>query len=105
MSIITPASVREWADLDSTVTDEFLQPVIDAIEAAVSKFYDVPETVDDVEHADLILGLRMHVTRLFMRSKTPEGLIKFGPEFGIRVNKFDPDIDFLLAGYRKWVFA
>jgi len=75
--------------------------VVAAVEAALTLSHDIP----DAWPADVRQAVIMQAARLWKRRTTIEGVTSFGQDFAIRVNRFDPDIDSLLAPYVKWVCA
>lgn len=106
MTIVDPTVVAEWPDLDLDETGtEMMALVIAAVEAHARKHYTVPETIDPADDADLILGCTMQCARLYKRRTTIEGIASFGEQYATRVARFDPDIDQMLDGYRKWAMA
>jgi hypothetical protein len=95
MPIVQAAEVKLWIDVD--VSDTIVDQVIAAVETSLAATHDIP----DPATADVRLAVTMQVARLLQRRRTPEGIMQFGGEVAIRVNRFDPDIDRLLAPYRR----
>lgn len=67
----------------------------------VSARYGWPEIPDAVREATIL-----QASRLFTRRDSPLGVAGFGDMGAMRVSRFiDPDVEMLLAPYRKWQFS
>ena len=93
MTLVSTAEVRGWSDVD--YGDDVIQPVIDAVEARLAETHEIPTPAP----ADAKLAICMQVARYLKRRKTPEGVIQFGAEVALRVNRFDPDIEAMLCRF------
>lgn len=80
-----------------TNTTALLQNCLDSAIAQIEAYCNLPVTYPvEIEQAIL-----MQATRLWNRRKTADGL-SMG-EFGaVRVGSYDPDIEALLAPFRRW---
>lgn len=101
-------SVAEWMQLKQlTATDTAtIQQCIDSVEARLAVTHIEPATPG----ADWEMAVLMQCASLFRRRFTPDGVLGAadnGPV--IRIAKYDPDVDALLAPYRDpdyyWGFA
>lgn len=101
--IVTAVAVAEWGKFPAPLGGELvaLEATIDAVESAVARSHTVPDPMEP----DFKQAVLMQSVRLWLRRQSATGISQFGPEFVVRVNRFDPDIDDLLAPFRKWVFG
>ena len=99
ISASTSSSVVLAATPDST-TISLIKDCLDAAVATVESYCNLPVTYPvEVEQAILMVA-----ARLWDRRKTSNGLAM--GEFGaVRVGSFDPDVDMLLAPYKRWSFG
>jgi hypothetical protein len=99
MSYVTPTEVADFAE-DLTLDSEgqtIMQRIIDAVEAGVTAFYDLPATPgSDIKQAIIVQSFEYWNDR-----KNPSGLIGFG-DFAIRVNQFHPHVRKMLRPYAAY---
>lgn len=98
---IVPSDVFAWIDADARIFNNdasaLMQKIIEAVESHWETHFEVPDADPRPAHIDL--ALKMQAGRLWKRRQTPEG-VQGVADFGvIRVTRFDPDIDDLLADY------
>jgi hypothetical protein len=100
-----PGDVLEWLGLQDA-TEETQSRFVDCVLAAdahIRAYVTVPVDDDDEEvvPADLKLAAIMWAARISKRATNPEGstITDFGV---VRVNRWDADIEALLAPYRTW---
>lgn len=108
MSALTLDDLAVWRGIDAPAvpSDEatLWQAVIDAVEFHFAECYTVPLLWESAR-PDIRLALLMQCNRLLKRPDSPEGVAGFA-EFGVvRIGRFDPDIDDLLAPVQKWETA
>ncbi len=107
----TGDDVREWMGdeqvRDSTVTDQILDDVAAAATEALLELIEptalpapVPPAIVGSCPPAIRLAIRILASKLWIRKDSPGGVIAF-QEFAIRVNQFDPDVDRLIAKYRR----
>lgn len=99
MSVVSPDQVADFAESLSLngETEVLMQRIIDAVEAGLTAFYDIPATPT----SDITQAIIMQSLKYWNRRKNIDGVISFG-ETAIRVNQFDPDVKNLLAPYRTF---
>ncbi len=95
--------LRSWLKFadDETDADALLTQCLDATVAHVESVCALPSTYT----ADVTTAIVMQAAALFKRRETPEGIAAFSDFGASRVTKLDPDVERLLAPYRKFSFS
>ena len=107
----TIGELREWADFPAGAGDDaVLQQVLDVAQAQMTKSLNADLLAEDtivpaecpiqVKHA-----LLMRANALYRRRQTPEGISGVGDFAVVRVSRFDPDVETLVAQYRQFGFT
>lgn len=99
--------LRAWAKITAggEDVDELLERVLTAVVAHATRTLAAP-AVDDED--GIVLweqALYMQAARIWKRRDTPEGVINWGPDGVVRVNRFDADVVELLEPFRKFVIG
>ena len=98
--MVNAQDVADWMQLKNLTTTDtaMIQECIDAVEARLAVTHLEPATPT----SDWQMAVTMQSASLFRRRFTPDGVLGAtdqGPV--IRVAKYDPDVDALLAPYRN----
>lgn len=94
---VTVGAVKGRLNITDNADDGDLADIVDAVDVLVRRL-PVSDSCRGLEDwpADISLGARMLAGRLFRRRKTPEGVVTFGAEGAVYVQRNDPDIAQLL---------
>jgi hypothetical protein len=101
-ALTTGADVAAWLGLAPTEdnAEKYEQPAAVA-DTHLRSFCTIPTVVPDA----LKLAATMLAGRLSKRSETPQGMGTLGGDAVFYVARTDPDIESLIAPYRKFGFA
>lgn len=97
--------LRAWAKITAggEDTDELLERVLTAVVAHATLTLAAP---DEDATAEVVAlweqALLMQAARIWKRRDTPEGVIHWGPDGVVRVNRFDADVQELLEPFRTF---
>lgn len=98
------ADVKAWMRSKQFVVDD--DPALDDVTASattvIRAWLDItllPDDVDDCPNS-VRQAIIMRAAALYVRRDSPTGIITFSETDVFRVNKFDADVDFLIAPYR-----
>lgn len=100
--------LRAWSKITTSgeEVDALLERVLTAVVAHATLTLAAPG--EDAEPEVVALweqALLMQCARIWKRRDTPEGVIHWGPDGVVRVNRFDADVQELLEPFRTWAIG
>ena len=100
MSYVTVADLQTYLGL-TAINTALAQECIDATEERLSQRCALPATWT----SNITLAVKIQAFRLYKRHDNPEGIVGFDGQGVPRITRFDPDVEDLIDGVRKWGFA
>lgn len=95
-----------WIKLQQAPSEEALAVYTESMDVAldlIESRIDLPEGTSDTDYPQRVRSaVILTAARHAKRAQTPEGVMGTGPDLAVvRVGSFDPDVERLIARYRK----